>query len=498
MTENSSLHQLLAAQRDACLSQGPPTYQERLERIDRLIYLLTANAEAFVEALRQDFGHRAPMQSLMTDVLGVLMPIKHTRRHLRSWMRPQRKGGALQSLVSGRARVEWVPRGVVGIIAPWNFPVALAVQPLAAAFAAGNRAMLKLSEFAPRSGELLKEKIAEQFDDSEAVAVTGGPEVGAAFSRLPFDLVFFTGATGIARHVLQATAGNLAPTVLELGGKSPVVIGPNADLALAAQRIAFGKTLNAGQICLSPDHVFVPAQRKQAFMEAMADALAKLYPSLLGNEDYSSIVNERHYQRLQGYVRDAQEKGATVVEVNPAGEDFSAQPHHKMPPTLLGDASAEMLAMQEEIFGPLLPVLGYEAIDEVIDQVNRRPRPLATYYFGQEDATCRRFLDRTISGGVTINDVLLHVMNEDLPFGGVGDSGMGYYHGRAGFEAFCHPRSIASAPGRSPNKLVSPPYGRRFRAIAQWLLRREMRNAARRLARNGAKVVDGGHLVKTL
>jgi coniferyl-aldehyde dehydrogenase len=484
MSQQPAMQDIFQLQKQASVAMSPPTAAERLDRIDRVIHLLTSRADAFEAAIRADFGHRSPVQTLLSDILGILMPIKHTRRHVRTWMQPQRTGNAFKALFSGSARIEWVPRGVVGIIAPWNFPVGLTLQPLVAAFAAGNRAMIKVSEFTPRTSALLQESIGAEFAPEEAAVITGGPEVGAEFTRLPFDLVFFTGATGIARHVQKAVAENLVPTVLELGGKSPVVIGPRADLAKAAARIAVGKTLNAGQICLSPDHVYLPRGRERHFVDAMRSALSGMYPTLLANDNFTSIINERHFQRLQACLADARSKGAELVEINPAGEDFTQQPHHKLPPTLILNARADMLVMQEEIFGPLLPVIGYDDIDEVIRDVNSRPRPLATYYFGPEDDLCRRYLDRTISGGVTINDVLLHVANEDLPFGGVGDSGMGYYHGRYGFEAFSHPRAIVSAPLLSPNRLIAPPYNPRFQPFLQWQLKRERRAAARRLNRS--------------
>lgn len=484
MSQQLSMLEVFQLQKNASVGAPPPSAEERLDRIDRVIHLLTSRASEFEKAVRADFGHRSPVQTMLSDILGILMPLKHTRKHARDWMKPQRKGNPLSALLAGSARIEWVPRGVVGIIAPWNFPVGLSLQPLVAAFAAGNRAMIKVSEFTPRTSELLRESIAAEFAPEEAAVITGGPEVGAAFTQLPFDLVFFTGATGIARHVQKAVAENLIPTVLELGGKSPVVIGPRADLAAAAERIAVGKTLNAGQICLSPDHVYVPRGRERQFAEAMRTALVKMFPTLLDNENFTSIITERHYQRLQNYLADARSKGAELIEINPAQENFSQQPHHKLPPTLILNARTDMLVMQEEIFGPLLPVLSYDAIDDVIRDVNSRPRPLATYYFGPEDDNCRRYLDRTVSGGVTLNDVLLHVANEDLPFGGVGDSGMGYYHGRYGFEAFSHPRAIVSAPLLSPNRLIAPPYGRRFQALIEWQIQRERHAAARRLNRN--------------
>ncbi len=477
------LRALLDVQRRAALAEGPPSAAVRIRRIDRLLDTLLRNAEKLVEALREDFGHRSPVLSMVTDVFGIVPSLKHSRDHVRRWMRPERRSAGPFAWIGGRAWIEWQPLGVVGIVAPWNFPVGLALQPLAQAFAAGNRAMLKLSEFTPRTSEVVRLAIAESFDAAEAVVVTGGPEVGAEFTRLPFDHLLFTGATSIARHVLRAAAENLVPATLELGGKSPVVVAPDADLDTAARRIAAGKVMNSGQICLAPDYVFVPAGKERAFAEATGAALKRMLPTLLDNDDYTSIVAERHYERLRGYLDDARAKGAELIEINPAGEDFTHQPHYKLPPTLLLNVREEMKVMQEEIFGPLLPILGYRDLDEVIAFVNARPRPLATYYFGREDENCRRYLDRTHSGGVMLNDVAMHAGVEDLPFGGVGASGMGSYHGRAGFETFSHRRAVFRSPRISIGGLIAPPYGPRMRKIVQWMLRRERAAVTKRLAR---------------
>jgi coniferyl-aldehyde dehydrogenase len=478
---STELQSAFQAQKAAYAASPYPDLKTRLNRLDRLVALIVNNADAFTESLSADFGHRSPVQSMMADVLGILAPIKYTRKHLPKWIQTEHRSTGFKAMFMGKSRIEWMPRGVVGIIAPWNFPVGLALQPLATAFAAGNRALLKVSEFTPATGELLQTKIAEYFDPTEVSIITGGPEVGAAFSQLPFDLILFTGATSIARHVERAAAENLIPTILELGGKSPVVIDPSANIQEVANRIAFGKTLNAGQICLSPDHVYVPKGKQDEFVAAMKRALTTLYPTLLENEDYTSIVHKRHQQRLAGYLEDAKSKGATLHEVNPANEDFSNQPAHKMAPVLLTNVSDDMLVMQEELFGPLLPIKEYERIEDVIENINTRSRPLALYYFGDENTNCRTLLDRTISGGVTINDVLLHCAHEDLPFGGIGDSGMGYYHGRYGFEAFSHPRSIVSSPKKSPNRLMTPPYRPRTKKLMNWYLNHEKRAINKRL-----------------
>jgi coniferyl-aldehyde dehydrogenase len=478
---------LLDRQRAAYLSDGHVPAEIRIGRIDRVIDMVVRHADPFVEALREDFGHRSAVQSLMTDIFGILPSLKHSRGHVREWMRRTAVGSGPLGLIGARSWIEWKPLGIVGIISPWNFPVGLALQPLAQAFAAGNRAMIKLSEFTPRTADLLQKAIAESFDETEAAVITGGPDIGAAFSSLPFDHLFFTGAGSIARHVQRAAAEHLVPVTLELGGKSPVVIAPEADLERAAKRIALGKMLNAGQICLSPDHVFVPRGKERPFAAAMQTALTRMLPRLIDNDDYTSIVSERHYRRLLGYIEDARAKGAEIIEVNPANENFSNQPHHKLPPTLMLNVRDDMRVMQEEIFGPLLPILSYGNLDEVIRHVNAGPRPLASYYFGRENDQWRRYLDRTTCGGVTLNDVLLHVSNENLPFGGVGASGTGYYHGRAGFETFSHACSVMRSAWLSPVALMSPPYGPRFRKMLAWRQRSETRAVAKAMRRHPAR-----------
>jgi coniferyl-aldehyde dehydrogenase len=477
------LEAMLARQRAAQLRDGTPNAAVRRDRIDRIADMLLSNKDAFVEALRLDFGHRSPIQSTFTDVMGVVQALNIDRKNLEKWMKPKRSGNPIAALFTGDARVEFVPRGVVGIIAPWNFPLSLSLQPLSQAFAAGNRAMLKMSELTPRTAELLKENIAKAFSPEEAAVVTGGPEVGAMFSALPFDLMFFTGGTEIARHVQRACAENLVPCVLELGGKSPVVIAPGADFKQAADRVAIGKTLNAGQICLAPDYAFVPEGREQAFADAMVVSLTRMYPTLRDNDDYTSVVAARHYDRLRGHLADAAAKGATLIEVNPAAEDFSTQSAMKIPPTIVLNANPQMTILRDEIFGPVLPIMGYSHIDQVIDYVNARPRPLATYYFGPEDETCRHYLDHTTSGGVSLNDVVVHAANENLPFGGVGDSGAGNYHGRFGFETFSHARAVVSSSRRfSLNQLMTPPYGPLRRKLLGWYLNYEAKAVKKRLA----------------
>ncbi|HSG88493.1 MAG TPA: coniferyl aldehyde dehydrogenase [Pseudomonadales bacterium] len=467
--------EILARQRASYLAEGAVPQAVRIDRIDRAIGMLVDNADRFAEAMREDFGHRSVHQSMFTDIAGSIGPLKHAKKHLGKWMRPEKRKAEMPFRLFGAgARIEHQPLGVVGVISPWNFPVQLTFAPLAGIFAAGNRVMIKPSEYTPLTSELMRELFAAAYDETEVAVTTGGPDTGAAFAGLPFDHLLFTGATSVARHVMRAAAENLVPVTLELGGKSPVIIGRSADLQLTTDRLMMGKMLNAGQICLAPDYVMVPSERVDEFVESSRRSVARMFPTLLDNPDYTSVVDQRHYDRLHGYLDDAREKGANLVEMNPAGEDFRQQPHHKIPPTLILDPSDEMKVMQDEIFGPLLPVKRYDSVDETIDFVNERDRPLGLYYFGKDDAEQRQVLDRTTSGGVTVNDVIMHVAQEDLPFGGVGPSGMGSYHGRDGFQTFSHRKSVYTQTKFDLAKLagIAPPWTDKFMSMLRGQIKR--------------------------
>ncbi|MDE2011358.1 MAG: coniferyl aldehyde dehydrogenase [Alphaproteobacteria bacterium] len=460
-----TMQAVLEAQRRAHLKAGPPSAEQRIEWLDRAIGLLFGHQDAIAEALREDFGHRSVDATLLTDVGGSIGPLKHARAHLRRWMVPEKRkvNPAPLALFGTRARVEYQPKGVVGVISPWNFPVNLTFAPLAGIFAAGNRAMIKPSEFTPHTSELMARMFRTAFDETEVAVFTGGPEVGQAFSKLAFDHLLFTGATSIAYHVMRAAAENLVPLTLELGGKSPVIVGRSADLELAAKRVMFGKTLNAGQICLAPDYMLVPEERAGDFVAAAGKAVSAMFPTLKDNPDYTSVVNQRHYDRLMGYLDDARAKGAEIVELNPAKEDFTQQPFHKIPPTLVLNPSDDMKIMQDEIFGPLLPVKTYSKTEDALAYVNAHPRPLGLYYFGSDSAEEKTVLTRTTSGGVSVNDVVWHVSMEDLPFGGIGPAGMGAYHGIDGFKTFSHAKAVLRQTRMDITAMLRPPYGAKFR-----------------------------------
>jgi coniferyl-aldehyde dehydrogenase len=464
---------VLTAQRTAFTAELPVTRAVREDRLKRLAAMIIDNAKNLVQAMSDDFGHRSHAQSMLTDIGGSVSPIKHSLKHLAAWMKPEkRKMPFPMGLTGASAQIEYQPKGVVGVIAPWNFPVQLTIVPLAGIFAAGNRAMVKSSEVTPAVAAAFEDIGPKYFDSAELAFFSGGPEIGRQFASLPFDHIIFTGATGIGRHILHAAADNLVPVTLELGGKSPTIIGRSADIGMATGRIATAKMLNAGQICLAPDYVFLPRESEAAVVAGFRQAVSEMYPTLLANPDFTSVVNDRHHVRLAGYLDDARAKGGEVVAINPGNEDFGSSNSHKMPLHLVLNASEDMAVMREEIFGPVLPLMRYNQIDEAIDYVNAHDRPLGLYYFGADTAEQKRVLERTISGGVTVNDVMFHVGIDDLPFGGIGPSGMGSYHGIDGFRTFSHAKSVYRQGKLDLSKLggMRPPYGKTTQAsIARML-----------------------------
>ena len=458
----TEMEAVLRKQRAAHHQMRPEPMALRKDRIQRAMKLLTDHADDLCKVMAADFGNRSPHQSMITDIAGTVNFGKYCLKHMDKWSRPEKRHVQFPlGLLGAKAEVRYEPKGVVGILSPWNFPVNLSFGPLMQIFAAGNRAMIKPSEFTEKTSLLTKELVEEYFTPDECAVFTGGPEVAAAFSELPFDHLIFTGSTATGRKVMESAAKNLVSVTLELGGKSPVFLGESADFAKAGERVALGKMLNAGQICLAPDYLYVPESKQDEAIHGVWQGTANMYPTLLDNEDYASVVTDRHFDRLQELVADARDKGAEVIEVNPGNEDFSNTNARKMPLTILKNVNDDMRAMQEEIFGPVLPVKTYRHIDEAIDYVNDHDRPLGLYFFGQDSDEREKVLSRTISGGVTVNDVIFHVSMEDLPFGGVGPSGMGSYHGVEGFREFSHARSIYTQPKIDVAKLggFKPPYG---------------------------------------
>jgi coniferyl-aldehyde dehydrogenase len=454
---------MLERQRAAFMADLPVGIDLRRDRLKRAAAMIADNASRFCDALSEDFGHRSREQSMLTDIAASVAPIRHAIKSVEGWAKRDRRPVQFPlGLLGAKAWVEYQPKGVVGVIAPWNFPVNLVMAPLAGIFAAGNRAMVKTSEFTPSVAALFEDIVGQYFADEELAFVSGGAEVGKAFAALPFDHLIFTGATAVGKHILHAAADNLVPVTLELGGKSPVILGKGADIARATERVALGKMLNAGQICLAPDYMLVEEHDEAAVVDGLRAAASAMYPTLLANPDYTAIINDRHFQRLTDLIDDARAKGATVEVVNPANEDFGASNARKMPLHIVTGVTDDMGVMQEEIFGPVLPIRRYAGIEDAIAQINRRDRPLGLYHFGPDAAERRRVLDRTIAGGVTLDDVIFHVSMEDLPFGGVGPSGMGSYHGQDGFRTFSHAKAVFKQARFDVAKLagLKPPYGK--------------------------------------
>jgi coniferyl-aldehyde dehydrogenase len=463
-----SLRQRFERMREAQAATPFPGRAERDRRLATLGRLVGEHAGELAAAVCADFGHRSTHETRLLEIFPSLEAVRHARAHLARWMAPERRATSMWFL-PGRSRVIRQPLGTVGVIAPWNYPLYLAVGPLACALAAGNRAMVKMSEFVPRTGELFAALVARRFDPAELTVVLGDATLARDFAALPFDHLLFTGSSAVGRKVMAAAAANLTPVTLELGGKSPAILGPGADLAYAARRIAVGKTLNAGQTCIAPDYAIVPADKVEAFAEALAAAVRALYPSLDATPDYTHIVDARHYARLVALIEDARAKGARIV---PLAAHASPDPaRRRLPPFALLDVRPDMAIMQEEIFGPLLPVVPCRDLDAAIAHVNRRPRPLALYYFDDDRRRIERVLHETVSGGVTVNDVILHIAQDSLPFGGVGESGMGQYHGREGFLAFSKSKGVFEQPRRNAAGLLTAPYGRRFERLLALLLR---------------------------
>ena len=462
----NEMHRVLELQKSLNIKEGAPDLELRKDRLDRVIAMVGKYDKHIVKAVNEDFGNRDPVMSAATEVASVIGPMEHAKKNLRKWMKTEKRKAAIAplgsalSLLGAKAEVRYQPKGVVGAISPWNFPMNLALAPLAGILSAGNRVMHKPSELTPSTSDLLKQMIEEYFDEAEMAVFVGDAEVGAAFSGLAFDHMIFTGGTSIAKHVMKAASENLVPLTLELGGKSPVIVGKNAKIKDTAQRVMQGKTMNAGQICLAPDYALVPEEKVEEFVKASVEVTSEMYPEMKDNDDFTSIINQRHFDRIQGYIEDAKEKGAEVVEINPSNEDFTQQPHHKIPPTIVLNPSDDMKIMQEEIFGPVLPVKTYKEVNEPVNYINSKDRPLGLYYFGEDNTEKEFVLENTTSGGVTVNDVISHIQMEDLPFGGVGPSGMGSYHGYDGFKEFSHAKAVYKQSKLNLMKLAGlvPPY----------------------------------------
>lgn len=450
---NESFQAMVARSR----AEPPPDCAARLDRLARLRAVVADNEERFRQAISADFGHRSAVETTIAETMMVFSEIRHASKHLKSWMAPQRVATTLQFLPA-RNRLMPQPLGVVGIIAPWNYPLQLTLAPAIGAIAAGNRAIVKPSELVPHFSALLRETVAERFDTMELLVTGVEDEIAKGFAHLPFDHLVFTGSTRVGRLVAEAAGRNLTPVTLELGGKSPVIIDVSADLDEAAERIAYGKLLNAGQTCIAPDYVLVPEGALQAFAEKVRAQMRRMFGTDPANRDYTSIISDRHYARLEALVADAAQRGARILQPAKA-DDPNWKAHRKFPPTLIVGATEDMAVMQEEIFGPVLPVLGTRDATDAVAFINRRDRPLALYWFGRDRDARDEVLARTVSGGVTINDCLFHFAQANQPMGGVGASGTGAYHGEWGFKTFSKLKPVFYRSKFNRLADLYPPYG---------------------------------------
>ena len=462
----SNLEALVELQRSSFRAEGEVTYSTRIDRLKRLKALIVENKTEFAETTKREFGGARSYEfSLFSEFAGKVEAIDYSMKHLKEWMKPEkRKTNKPMNLLGGKSQVRHFPKGVVGIISPWNLPFGLTVAPLISALAAGNRALLKPSEFVPETAALFADIVPKYFSEDEVAVVTGGANISQKFAELPFDHLLFTGSTNIGSKVMQSAAKNLVPVTLELGGKSPVIIGRSAKLDLAGTRLTFGKLLNGGQLCLSPDYVVVPDELEEQLIARVVQEVQSMYPNITENEDYAGVINERHFARLQNYIDDAVAKGAKLTIVG-ADKTRASEDNRRMPLHILQNVNEDMLVMHEEIFGPILPVMTYSDVAEVPDMIEPRRNPLAMYYFGKDKSEQEYLLSHVQSGGVCINDITLHYVQEDLPFGGIGASGMGAYHGPEGFRGMSHARAIYSQTMIDVLPIIGarPPFGKKFR-----------------------------------
>jgi len=464
MAETSEAERILGFQRAEQRREGTPSLKVRRERLALLADMVRTKADDFAEAISADFGNRSRFETALLETMVLLSAIRHARKQVGWWMEPSPRDVDF-TFWPGSAWVRFEPLGVVGIVSPWNYPLQLSLSPLVDVLAAGNRAIIKPSEQTPQFSDLLKRAIADTFDEDMVAVVTGGPDVATAFTKLPFDHLVFTGSTSIGRKVAAAAAEGLVPTTLELGGKSPALVCPSASIGKAVKAIAQGKFVNAGQTCIAPDYVLAPRSKAEEVAQAVFREALRAYPDL--GADYSTMISERAFDRMTDAVDEAERGGAHVLR-HPVPSDRSRR---LMPPAIVLNPPEDSVLMREEIFGPVLPVLGYDTLDDAIDMIASQPHPLALYVFAEGRGEQTYVLDRTQSGGVTVNGTLLHIAQEGLPFGGVGASGFGHYHGRAGFERFSHARGVFRTGFFNAANWLAPPYGARAKRLLKFLMR---------------------------
>lgn len=460
----SDAERLLELQRAAHRREESPNSRVRIDRLDRLDEMVRKRGKAFADAISADFGNRSRFETGLLETMMLLSAIRHARKNVRWWMEPAYQEVDI-NFWPGSAWIRREPMGVIGVVSPWNYPLQLALMPLVDIIAGGNRAIIKPSEQAPNFADLLHRAISETFAEVEVAVVVGGPDVAAGFAQLPFDHLVFTGSTPAGRKVALAAADNLTPVTLELGGKSPALICPSGSMTKAVKAIAYGKFINAGQTCIAPDYVMAPRERAIELAEQVLAEARRAYPDV--SADYTSMISEKAFDRMTAAIAEAERGGANVLR-HPAPSDRSRR---ILPPVVVLDAPQDCVLMREEIFGPVLPVIGYDTLEDALDWINSHPHPLALYIFAEDRNEQARVLDRTQSGGVTVNGTLLHIAQEGLPFGGVGASGMGAYHGRAGFERFTHARAVFRTGFFNAANWLAPPYGKKAKRLLKFLMR---------------------------
>ena len=463
--QSTPMLEVFEKQKTAFSNHSYPSLSERKNDLKNLLSLLKNNRQEIAEAINQDFSGRSIDETMTLEVMQVKHKIEYIKRNLRKWMKPDRRSSGLLYLPA-TSKVFSQPLGVVGVVSPWNYPLTLSLSPIAYALAAGNRVMLKPSEHAPITSELFSRLLGETFPDDKVAVVLGDAKIASEFTSLPFNHIFFTGSTQVGKLVMQSAASNLTPVTLEMGGKSPCIIGAEANISQAASRICFGKSINAGQTCIAPDYVYLPKGKEEEFVSNYTKSWEKMYPEGIESCDLTSIINEAQFTRLEQMLQDAKDKGAKVVAIGNTGEREKSD-NFRMPTHLILNVNDEMEIMKEEIFGPLLPIKTYSKIQEVIEFVNSGERPLALYYFGNSRDSRKKILHNTHSGGVVFNDTVIQFAVNSLPFGGVGASGIGSYHGKEGFLCFSHERSVVSKGKINPTQLAYPPYGRRIHRILE-------------------------------
>ncbi|MBB64117.1 MAG: coniferyl-aldehyde dehydrogenase [Waddliaceae bacterium] len=457
--EKSSVLEALFVQQKLAAQKSPyPSYEQRIEALKKVQKLVVDNETLLTQALSEDFSYRSPHETRLLELISIVENCKYTCKRLAKWMKAEKRSVSLL-FKPGKARVHYQPLGVIGNVVPWNYPIHLALGPLIGALAAGNRMLIKMSELTPKTGEVLQNLIEEYFSPDEVAVINGGTSVAQEFCSLPFDHLLFTGSSAVGKLVMQEASKNLTPVTLELGGKSPVIVDEDADLKHAAERVIIGKLLNAGQTCVAPDYVLIHEKCTEQFIHLCKEVANSRYPNLMNNPDYSAIINDHHVERLQKLLKEAEEQGAHLSKLQ-EGANKASSKARLFEPIIMTNVKPSMRIMQEEIFGPILPILSYRSIDEAIDYIAQRPHPLALYYFGKDRKIQEKVIKNTQCGGMTINGTMTHVAQEDLPFGGVGTSGMGQYHGKETFKTFSHAKSIYQESSWSQGKILYPPYGR--------------------------------------